>query len=277
MISAYESATFFRGISSGRALKEIDSLVSTPKTFLEMDLFVNEQLSRRDFIFDPMTPSSRRVKDEDYLTIRSDLLAQLEGLGIFSKNDSFASLKLNQSQQRLFDKILSQTLYLRLEMTLYEANREEIWSYLTARVLPDLALIRFNFGEISSRQTKDRFSGVDRNVFRRLFHRITLLKGDFKVLENLQEDNLVAVFERPRLTRDEESVELILKAIIEHIIPNAPKGKVEDCVRDFAKRVLRMAASLRFEFLETQDATQLLREIAESSVSALKSSPQPKS
>ena len=158
------------------------------------------------------------------------------------------------------------SLFQQLKMTLYESSKVEIWSYLTARVLPDLAILRFPLGEKDDSQLKSRLTGSDRNVFRRLHHRASLTSGDFSLLESLKEDNLVAIFERPRLTQDPEFVVNLLGVISRRVVAELPIASREDAVRDFAKRVLRACASSRVEYFESEDSIEIMEELAKKTV-----------
>ena len=266
MIETYSKALFYRGMSSGKAIPEIRRFASENMTFSETTRHVEQTLKRKDFVFDPVTPAVRRVDDDGYLQLRLQVLSNLSDEGILDLKTPTSSLKLNQDQERRFDKVVMKSLFQNLKMTLYESSKVEIWSYLTARVLPDLAILRFPLGEKDDSQLKGRLTGSDRNVFRRLHHRAILTSGDFELLESLKEDNLVAIFERPRLTQDPEFVINLVGVIARSIIAELPNPSREDAVRDFAKRILRACASSRVEYFDSEDSIEIMEELARKTV-----------
>lgn len=266
MIEKYSQALFYRGMSPGKSIPELRRFASELMTFGEATSYIEQVLKRKDFVFDPVTPAGRRLGDEGFLELRSQVLENLSHEGILDLRGKVQSVKLNQDQERRLDKVVMRSLFQQLKMTLYESSKVEIWSYLTARVLPDVALLRFPLGERDDSQLKSRLSGADRNVFRRLHHRAVLVGGDFSLLESLKEDNLVAIFERPRLTQDPEFVVNLLGVISRCILAELPITAREDAVRDFAKRVLRACASSRVEYFDSEDSIEILEALAKKTV-----------
>ncbi len=266
MIEKYPQALFYRGMSPGKSIPELRKFASESTTFAETTRFVEQVLKRKDFVFDPVTPAARRVDDGGFLHLRLQVLKNLSDEGILDLKSQISSVKLNQEQERRFDKVVMKSIFDQLRMTLYESSKVEIWSYLTTRVLPDVAIVRFPFAENADSQVKSRLAGTDRNVFRRLHHRAVLVGGDFSLLEPLKEDNLVAVFERPRLTQDPEFVVNLLGVISRRILSELPNSAREDAVRDFAKRILRACASSRVEYFDSEDSIEIMEELAKRTV-----------
>ena len=267
MIEKYPQALFYRGMSTGKSIPELREFASESTTFAETTRFVEQVLKRKDFVFDPVTPAARRVDDAGFLQLRLQVLKDLSDEGILDLKSQISSVKLNQEQERRFDKVVMKSLFDQLRMTLYESSKVEIWSYLTTRVLPDVAIVRFPLVEnADNSQVKSRLAGSDRNVFRRLHHRAVLVGGDFSLLEPLKEDNLVAVFERPRLTQDPEFVVNLLGVISRRILSELPNSAREDAVRDFAKRILRACASSRVEYFDSEDSIEIMEELAKRTV-----------
>jgi hypothetical protein len=253
-------------MSPGKSIPELRHFSSESMTFGEVTSYVEQVLKRKDFVFDPVTPAGRRLGNEGFLELRLQVLEGLSNEGILDLRSRVQSVKLNQDQERRMDKVVMRSLFQQLKMTLYESSKVEIWTYLTARVLPDVAILRFPLGERDDNQLKSRLSGSDRNVFRRLHHRAVLVGGDFSLLESLKEDNLVAIFERPRLTQDPEFVVNLLGVISRCILAELPITVREDAVRDFAKRVLRACASSRVEYFDNEDSIEILEGLAEKTV-----------
>jgi hypothetical protein len=263
VISGYKESLFHRGINDRSCLEEIAALSEKKISIRDTDVWVETLLNKKDFTFDPMSPSARRLRDTNYLELRREVVDGLVEQGVISFETVPSMKKLNLEQERKLDFALTNSLYSKLNMTLYEASRKEVWSYLTARVFPDLALLRFSFLDKSERQTKSRFTGVERNVLRRLHHRIACVNGDFSLLDPLLEDNLVAIFERPSLTQDLEFVSILLESISLQILPKLPIGDLrQDAVRDFAKRVLRASSSTKLAYFDIEDVREELKSLA---------------
>jgi len=271
VISVYKDSLFYRGLSDRNCLEEVEALSEKKLSIRETDAWVEELLRKRDFTFDPMSPSSRRLGSSEYLELRRAVVSQLTIQGVVNIQTVPATKKLSLDQDRKLDTALRDALYSALNLTLYEASRKEVWSYLTARVFPDLALLRFTFLDKSEKQTKSRFTGAERNVLRRLHHRIASVNGESNLLDPLTEDNLVAIFERPTLTQDLEFVSLLLESISVHILPKLPVGDVrQDAVRDFAKRVLRASSSTKLPYFYTDDCREELKSLAFQTVSLIR-------
>lgn len=273
MIETYSEALFYRGMSPGKSIPELRKFAAELMTFGETTSHIEQALKRKDFVFDPVTPAARRVDDEGFIQIRLQVLKALSEEGILDLKSQISSVKLNQDQDRRFDKIVMKALFQQLKITLYESSKVEIWSYLTARVLPDLAILRFPLSGKDDSQLKSRLTGSDRNVFRRLHHRAILTGGDFTLLESLKEDNLVAIFERPRLTQDPEFVVNLLGVISRRIVSDLPIASRENAVRDFAKRVLRACASSRLEYFDSEASIEILEGLATKTVALFQQTP----
>ena len=268
VIEKYSEALFYRGMSPGKSISELRNFASAKLTFGEATRHVEEDLKRKDYVFDPVTPSYRRVDDGGFLELRLQVLKDLSDEGLLDLKSQISSTKLNQEQERRFDRVVMKSLFHQLKMTLYESSKVEVWSYFTSRVLPDLAILRFPLGDKTDSQLKTRLSGSDRNVFRRLHHRSVLTAGDFSLLESLKEDNLVAIFERPRLTQDPEFVVNLLGVISRCVVAELPNSSREDAVRDFAKRILRACASTRVEYFDSEDSIEIMEELAKKTVAS---------
>lgn len=254
MIVTYAQAHFYRGLRSNRVTKEIEATRISDLSFAGLSVEIVEMLDRKDYLFDPLTPTERRVSNQEYVMLRASLLQALEGSGVLLPSSSPSETVLNPDQARKFDSVVAKGLYQNLQMTLYEASKPEIWNYLTARILPDLAITRFGREKTSDRAFASRFLGSERNTFRRLHIRAKAVEGDFKILDMLKEDNLVAILERPSLIKDEEFTEILIRFVAEKLLPQLPPSAREDGVRDFAKRLLRELAAKRLDRLDEDQA-----------------------
>ncbi len=113
----------------------------------------------------------------------------------------FDLLKINPSNEETpkvldakwrahFDRTLTKELPdILTDMSPADGFQTEVWSYLTLRVLPDLALIRWPAND------QERFLGnPERNCFQRLWQRAYVLGGE--LASQLQEDEAIKMFER---------------------------------------------------------------------------------
>lgn len=168
--------------------------------------------------------------------------------------------QLNPPQKRQFDSTVGSVLYANLRLTHYEASKPEVWNFITARVLPDLAYLRWSSGP-DRRINEGRLLGGDRNAFRRLHHRLVVFDGKDDLLDSFQEDNLTAVFERTSLMRDHDVARSVLQTIDDVILSASPRYS-EARVRDFVSRVMRLAAVISIEAIDVDELTRVLSDKA---------------
>lgn len=125
-----------------------------------------------------------------------------------------------------------------LDITAHEAASADVWTHLTCCWLMDVAVWRFGAAADARRFIGD----VNRNTFRRLWWRATVLGGDSGADRNLaalQEDELVNLMERPTLARDGRLVRCMVDRFLK-CLDSGPGVRREDLMRDLAKRVLRL-------------------------------------
>lgn len=108
--------------------------------------------------------------------------------------------KKDQKMQATFDARVSAWLYEHMNIAYGEVIRKDVWSFIALVMLPDVSKWRFP-GFI-----KERLLGEVRNVFQRLWLRaymFDLIVNDetrWKLLEELTEDAMVAIVERPSVS-----------------------------------------------------------------------------
>jgi hypothetical protein len=143
-------------------------------------------------------------------------------------------------------------------MSPIDGFNKDVWSYITMRVLPDLALWRWNVNK-----TDERFlGGSERSCFQRLWLRSYVLGGN--LASQLQEDEAVNIFERPEALGGNRRLSL---AIANYIVSN--RGVVDsnsgekiistEIVKQTAKR-LRRAMSV--EVVQTMTEAELEKHVA---------------
>lgn len=111
-------------------------------------------------------------------------------------------------QVAAFDLALGRTLHEHLRVIPADAAHDEVWSFLTLVVFPDVAVIRFPDMHI------DRLIGTPRNVLRRTWFRQEVL-GDLlhSTDRPLGEDELVGLFERSAVARNRALVRRLAVAV----------------------------------------------------------------
>jgi len=185
------------------------------------------------------TPIIYEVNSDDYLRILdtvTDVATKLE-------------IQLNvlgpQQKQIQFDKKITEIALDLFPMTPHEASSREVWSYITLRVLPEFASWRFP--NRSSDPEWERFIGLERNTFRRLWWRAHMLGPELAVL--LQEDDLVQMFER---TESIGSNKHLMQSLVRFTLQNEEAlrelgGKSSMIYTETAKSLRRSMAIVAYE------------------------------
>lgn len=119
--------------------------------------------------------------------------------------------RISSDQVAAFDLTLGRALHERLEIIPADAAHDEVWSFLTLVVLPDVAVFRFPDMHV------DRLIGTQRNALRRTWTRHEVL-GDllYSTDHPLGEDELVGLFERGNLARNRALVRRLATAVLKY-------------------------------------------------------------
>jgi len=232
----------YRHLSMDTALAELQDVKSGGIQILEA-------LERDDFHLRPFTDNG--VSSERLLEARRTFLKQI---GIESGNTE--ELKISEGEfDRIFTRI-SQELF--FDMSPIDGFNRDVWSYITMRVLPDLALWRWR-----KNKTDERFlGGSERSCFQRLWLRSYVLGGE--LASQLFEDEAVNIFERPEALGGNKRLSL---AIVNFIVEN--RGVVDsnsseriistEIVKQAAKR-LRRAMSV--QVVQTMTDSEIDKHVA---------------
>jgi len=117
-----------------------------------------------------------------------------------------------REQRALFDTEASKLLGAHADLRTGEQLRDDVWACLASTILPNI--VAWRFPSLNS----ERFAGGNRNCFQRLWMRgVSLDLGPdhperWKLVEGLNEDAMVAIFERPSIASDERLVRSIATA-----------------------------------------------------------------
>lgn len=162
-----------RYLEISKTLEGIDLLKSTPFNF-------EDSISIEDYHLRPFT--SRGMSNEELAKFRTGVLSMA---GVSNGNVKEITLKPIEFDQ-LFVRNC-QILFQDFESI--DAFQSEVWSYITIRVLPDLALWRW-----PDNAPERYFGNPERNAFQRLWHRSFILGPELG--SELQEDEAISIFER---------------------------------------------------------------------------------
>ena len=162
-----------RYLEISKTLEGIDLLKSTPFNF-------EDSISIEDYHLRPFT--SRGMSNEELAKFRTGVLSMA---GVSKGNVKEITLKPIEFDQ-LFVRNC-QILFQDFESI--DTFQSEVWSYITIRVLPDLALWRW-----PDNAPERYFGNPERNAFQRLWHRSFILGPE--LCSELQEDEAISIFER---------------------------------------------------------------------------------
>ena len=162
-----------RYLEISKTLEGIDLLKSTPFNF-------EDSISIEDYHLRPFT--SRGMSNEELAKFRTGVLSMA---GVSKGNVKEITLKPTEFDQ-LFVRNC-QILFQDFESI--DTFQSEVWSYITIRVLPDLALWRW-----PDNAPERYFGNPERNAFQRLWHRSFILGPELG--SELQEDEAISIFER---------------------------------------------------------------------------------
>jgi Family of unknown function (DUF6339) len=183
-----------------------------------------------------------RVTEQRLLQVRAGLLECACQLGFPNpaKQEALVS----------FDAAAAPVLLSNLPITAGEASHDEVWSFLSLVLAPDLATWRF------SDQNERRLLGGIRNTFQRIWWRAHLLHSpadrDPWELLRLPEDALVGLMERPGISSNPAVTRTIARGIAD-IASRLPGDLREDSWRDAYKRIRQRFPLVNLDALAEQE------------------------
>ena len=194
-------------------------------------------------------PPGALISPEKLMKLRADVIADLESAG-FAINTQISSITD-------WDRALGESLTKNLKMSLAQASNPGVWAYLTLYVFWEFPTWRYHGrkgkganGEII--YSVKRWEGGNKNVLRKCWMRAIALGPDLGtdglsgIVEVLNEDELVNVFERTTLANSSD----LLRSIVETIYIKRPTSHDRMfAVRRFATAVLHRTPTTHFGIL----------------------------
>ena len=241
---------------------------------MTLDELIVRRLDTKDYSYDPSTPEALRWSSEDYLSFRKKVLAAFASAEVVYKEDPTKF----PSRTTAIDFHLYTAFRDGFPVTPFEAGIEGVWEYLSIAVLPDLVLIRHRVDmesaddETAIRQAlvSPRFSGGERNSFRRIWIRSFATRDEPNLLDGVLEDNLVAIFERVRVSQNPRVAKSILRTIQTNP-HNVSSGLMESTVRDLLKRIVLVMSVKSLDVLPEHELDSLISGLFKVSADAISS------
>ena len=227
-----------------------DVAVGELKLLQEGTFNIFENLEKEDFHTRPFTDFG--ISTERLLEIRESILRELG-----SKTGKLEDVKVKENDKE-FDSIFTRiapTLF--HDMNPIDGFNPDVWSYITLRLLPDLAVFRWN-----KNMTDERFlGGAHRSCFQRLWLRSYVLGGD--LASQLLEDEAVNIFERPESLGGNRRLALI---IAQYIVANRnevdAKRKDKIITTEIVRQaVMRLRRTMSVQVVQSMSDADLKRNI----------------
>jgi hypothetical protein len=177
--------------------------------------------------------------------------------------------QLARGSVAMFDQPCGEVLLDAMRIVPADAASEEVWSFLSLVVLPDVVVWRF-----PDRLT-ERLIGQPRNAFRRLWWRAFTLEGanasNPQGPAPLGEDELVNIFERPSVARCAALARAMTRAV--RSLPAGYRTPRSTLMREVAKRVRRIVSFVSVDVLTTDELDGLVEAEMVAALAALEASP----
>ncbi len=232
-------------------------------------IFSEDLLEINDFSY--RTPAQYRVSSEDYLEVRSRVIA----IAVSQKNHETSSstdFDLTQAavNKIVFDRKLTEIVLDVFPMNPHEASARDVWSYITLRVLPDVAMWRYP--NRSNDPEWERYLGSERNTFKRLWWRSYMLGGDLAA--QLDEDELVQMFER---TESIGSNKRLMQTLAQFALDSREAmksigGKSSTLITETAKSLRRTMAVISYESMTDTEMDAFVKQHASDALNRIRAS-----
>lgn len=185
------------------------------------------------------------LNDAEIQHLRDSVRSLAEDYG-FPRRPSAKSSKFSD-----FDRALGNILFCQLSITPTEAGHEEIWNYLTLRVLPDIA--RWRYQNEGKKKDYERWLGTARNVLAKTWWRRYTLGQELNAL--IGEDEAVAIMERTTIGMNPNLARAIVR--VHKDISDQLNTSSGDLLRIAIKSIRRLSSIYYLDVLTEDDAYDL--------------------
>jgi hypothetical protein len=179
----------------------------------------------------------------------------------------------DDKQRRRFDATSGQILYEKMQISSAEAAHPGIWIFIACVLLPDI--VRWRFPGATGKTGEERFlwksRGV-RNTFGRVWWRARILhqpdaENPYELLEQLGEDELVQIMERPAIAGSPVLAKQICRSFLNATTTTSISRS--DLLRDTMKRLRRLLVMISFDALDEGVLRELIDSVFTESITAL--------
>jgi hypothetical protein len=173
---------------------------------------------------------------------------------------------LSPARQAAFDRECGTILYSSMGILTADAGSDEVWSFLTLVLLPELSPWRF-----PSRLEERQIGGV-RNALQRLWWRAWSLGPDLTWVPQgaipFGEDDYVQVMERPRIGRNQRVARALQLTVwrTDHAAQGLSRSAL---MRQLTVRLLAQRSHIALDALSTDELGNLLERLAIQSIAAV--------
>ena len=186
---------------------------------------------------------------------------------------------VRSSRASAFDSDLTRTIVESMEIVPSDAMEEGVWSFLTLRVLPDVAAWRYPFkmtADGHADSSYERLIGRPRNVFRKLWMRSYIFGPELGA--RLGEDNWEGFYGRATLGGNPRIARMIAEEFFRRADLAEAAGqrvKYQESLRDALKRILRLSGLVSLHAMPNPMAQELIEEAFDQTFLAASSSSVP--
>ena len=172
---------------------------------------------------------------------------------------------LRRNQEQTFDRPCGTALFRTMRIVPADAASEDVWTFLTLVVVPEIGPWRF------PDRAENRLVGKYRNVLRRLWWRAWSLGEDLEYAPEgctpLGEDEFVGIMERPSIGGNPRTAQAVRDTLWRLEADGLPTGR-SDVARELTRRFRAFLAYLCVDALSDLELEALLNEVAREAVLA---------
>ena len=174
---------------------------------------------------------------------------------------------LRRGREQDFDRPCGRVLYETMSIVPADAASEDVWTFLSLVVLPEIGPWRF------PNRLEERMLGRPRNVLRRPWWRAWALGPDLSFAPEgctpLGEDEFVGIMERPSIGGNQRIARAVRDAIW-RLELHGPRVARSEAARELARRFRAFLPYIAVDALSDEELSALLDEAAAAGLAALR-------